>query len=216
MVIYSIELGSVHLSKSDLYELESCLRSLSESSEIVFQTKSNGFPVLEATVRDLVHHTFNQGHSLSYDIRYICNRGKLRIVADSTEKESHLLYAEGEEEWVETAVERITRFMDSRKNIWRSWINKKIVLGLEVIASIAFANSIGLFLPAKMLYPAINILDYLVLMVSAIVLFSTYQRNLIYPYFSVSMEGVNRYPKIRPLLIPLLFLLGFILPWVVG
>lgn len=206
------ELGSVHLSEEELYELESCLDGLSESSKTVFQIKSNGFPVSESPSKALVDHTFSQGESLAYDIRYVCDEGKLRIVANSTENESHHLYVNGDEEWENKAKQQITRFMDSRKNLLRSRIGDKKVIGLEVIFALALSYSLGLFLPSKMIFPVITMLDYLVLFISVIGLFTVHQRNQVYPYFSVSLKQDSKYPKLSPLIPPVAFVVGIILP----
>lgn len=205
-----IELGSVHPTKNGMRELESCLMSLAESPDIEIQIKSSGFIISGSRIEEIIEHGFIKNEARAYDIRFRCEKGKLRIVADC-DSDEHLLYLNGESEWEQRAEYRLTRFMDVRKSIWRSFIGGREARWLEVGFAISLSSSLGLFLPSKMLHPQISGLDIAVLVISVVGLFAANQRNRVYPYFSVSFGKTPQYPDLFPLLVPLGFSLGIVM-----
>lgn len=209
MTATPIKLGSVHLTENGLRELDSCLRSLSDEPEIEIQVKSNGFTVSESSATDIISSDLVTNEALAYEVYLTCDRGTLRIVGNSKEDE-HLLYLSGEIDWKETAEHRLTQLMKARETEWRSFLDERMIAGIEVFAAIGLSNSLNILLPGEILFPEISLLDYTVFAVSIFALFSAVQRNRVYPYVAVSFDGTVRYPKFSAYLIPFSFSVGLI------
>jgi hypothetical protein len=211
-----ISVGSVHLSESDLEELEELLRDIVRDPELEIRIKSSGFLVSEPSVDDLRSSRMCGKESLGYEIHLTSDEGELRLVADSTEADEHKFYIEGYSEWVAYAGEEVLNFMETRRTQWRSRIGQREVLLTEVASAILLSMYLTYFLPGRIIHYVPQFTDPFILSLLLLAFLISTKRNWVYPYVAVSLDGNTRYPQMKKIALPVVLTLISSLSFTLG
>jgi hypothetical protein len=203
-------LGSVHLSKSDLAELEELLRSFAEEPIIEISVKPNGIQTTASSVDELINENHLGEDSIAYEMCLWSMEGDIRLVADSTDVEEHLLFANGFDD-NQSVIQDIKDFMRQRRGLSRSYFSGNLIFWSTVASAFFFASSLDFLIPGPIVYPVYDELDFAILPLSALALYATRRKNLVYPYFAVSFDSDTKYPRLLSRDLLYYIIIGFVI-----